>query len=135
MTTLFYLLSSSSDLYKPVDLITNFSPNNSRLNRFGEALAGAVNGVFKASLKMALFYGMWTWFIHNLFSVKIVYLPSALATILGAVPFLGTYWACVPAVLDLWLAQACGFKAILLALFQFLPTMVVDTAIYTEIKG
>jgi hypothetical protein len=25
---------------------------------------------------MAVFYGLWTWLIHNLFDVKVVYLPS-----------------------------------------------------------
>lgn len=73
LTTLFYLLSSSGDFYKPIELMTKFSSSSSR---FGLALEGAVNGVFKASFKMAVFYGMWTWFIHNLFGVKIVYLPS-----------------------------------------------------------
>ncbi|KAJ8945745.1 hypothetical protein NQ318_012067 [Aromia moschata] len=132
LTTLFYLLNSSGDLYKPVELLTKFSPSG---RRFGHALEGAVNGVFLASFKMAAFYGLWTWFIHNLFGVKIVYLPSAFATILGAVPFLGTYWACVPAILDLWLAQDRGVSAILLAACQFLPTSVVDTTIYKEIRG
>lgn len=73
-TALFYLLNSSGSLYKPVELITNFSPTNGK--RFGEAFEAAVNGVFKASFKMAVFYGSWTWLIHNLFQVKIVYLPS-----------------------------------------------------------
>ncbi|CAH2011236.1 unnamed protein product [Acanthoscelides obtectus] len=132
LTTLFYLLNSSSDLYKPLEVLINFSPSS---RRFGHALEAAINGVFSASFKMAAFYGLWTWFIHNLFCVKIVYLPSAFATILGAVPFLGTYWACIPAVLDLWLAQDRGIAAILFALFQFLPTSVVDTTIYKEIKG
>ncbi|KAK4885062.1 hypothetical protein RN001_001333 [Aquatica leii] len=132
LTTLFYLLSSSGDLYKPVEFMTNFSTNGSR---FGLALEGAVNGVFTATFKMAAFYGLWTWFIHNCFNVKIVYLPSALATILGAVPFLGTYWACLPAVLDLWLAQGKNLQAILFAVFQFLPTSIVDTTIYNEIQG
>lgn len=151
LTTLFYLLSASGDLYKPVELLTNFSSGG---NRFGLALEGAVNGVFRASFKMAIFYGLWTWFIHNLFGLKIVYLPSgklwcelqiylfvvqisilAFATVFGAAPFLGTYWACIPGVLDLWLAHNEGILAILFAVFQFLPTSVVDTTIYKEIKG
>ncbi|XP_044746913.1 transmembrane protein 245 [Coccinella septempunctata] len=132
LTTLFYLLNSSGVLYKPVEIMTNFSPSG---NRLGLALESAINGVFAASFKMAAFYGLWTWFIHNLFGVRIVYIPSAFATILGAVPFLGTYWAGVPAVLDLWLAQERGLAAFIFALFQFLPTSIVDTTIYKEIKG
>lgn len=60
-------------MYRPVELMTNFSPSG---NRFGLALEGAISGVFTATFKMAAFYGLWTWFIHNWFSVKIVYLPS-----------------------------------------------------------
>lgn len=132
LTTLFYLLSSSGRLYKPIELLTSFSTNSSR---FGLALGGAINGVFIASFKMASFYGMWTWLIHNLFGLKIIYLPTAFAAILGAAPFLGTYWACIPGFLDLWLGQGNLMLGVLFVIFQFLPTSVVDTTIYGEIKG
>ncbi|EEB17011.1 transmembrane protein, putative [Pediculus humanus corporis] len=120
-TALFYLLNSSGSRYKPVELLSNLSIING--SKLGSAFEAAINGVFMASFKMALFYGLWTWLIHNFFQVRIVYLPSVLAAVLGAVPFLGTYWASIPAVLDLWLAQQKGFQAIILFLFQCHPYM------------
>ncbi|OAD60397.1 hypothetical protein WN48_05696 [Eufriesea mexicana] len=104
-TTLFYLLSSSEKIYKPVELTTMFSPischSTLHMEGFAIALQEAVIGVFAATFKLASFFGMWTWFIHNLFQVKIVYLPSTFATILGAVPFLDAYFACIPTTLEL----------------------------------
>ncbi|EFN72400.1 Transmembrane protein C9orf5 [Camponotus floridanus] len=131
-TTLFYLLSSSGKTYKPIELTTMFSPIS--CHRFAIALQEAVIGVFAATFKLASFFGMWTWFIHNLFQVKIVYLPSALATMLGAVPFLDAYFACIPATIELWFTRG-SMIAILFFLFHFLPCNIVVTEFYKEIKG
>lgn len=133
LTALFYLLSSSRVLYKPVEILTNIIPQYG--NNLAVAMETASKEVIVASFKLLVFYGLWTWFIHSIFLMNIIYLPSVFAAILAVVPVLGTYWACLPGVLDLWLAQGKGLHALCLAICQFLPTTIVDTTIYTEIHG
>uniref|UniRef100_A0A1B6D8U2 Transmembrane protein 245 n=2 Tax=Clastoptera arizonana TaxID=38151 RepID=A0A1B6D8U2_9HEMI len=133
LTALFYLLNSSRQLYKPVEMACTKSPVYGE--RLGLAFEKAINEVLIASFKLAIFYGMWTWLIHNIFQMNIVYIPTVLATILAVVPVLGTYWACLPGVIDLWLVQGKNIHAIVLACFQFLPTTIVDATIYNEINS
>ncbi|XP_065207429.1 transmembrane protein 245 [Planococcus citri] len=133
LTALFYLLNSSSDVYKPVEFLAKMSPTYG--TKLALAIERSVAEVFMVSSKLSLFYGLYTWFLHNLFQMHIVYVPTVIAALLAAVPVLPTYIVCLPGVLDLWLLQENTVGAILLFLLQFAPTNLVDAAIYEDIHG
>lgn len=135
-TALFYLLSASTSVYKPVELFNAWFPGDGKhSSSFVAAIESSVSGVFSATIKMSCFYGMWTWLIHTLFQVNIVFVPSFFAAIFAAVPLLMPYWAAFPAVLELWLIQGQWTRALALLGAQMAPMSVVDAQIYSEIKG
>ena len=83
---------------------------------------------------MAAFYGLWTYFTHSMFNVSFVMVPVLVATFLAAVPVAGQYLVALPAALELWLADDRPIAGILVILFHFLPMMLVDAAIYAEVR-
>ena len=93
-------------------------------------------GVFGASLKLSAFYGLLTYVSHTLAGVRLVFLPAAVAAMLGAVPVFGTYLAAIPAVLELWLLHDEWIGALVLLFAHMVPTYGgFDAAIYAQISG
>jgi len=66
------------------------------------------------------------------FSLRVA---AVLAAMLAAMPFLGTYFAAIPAVIDLWLVNGRRLCAAAIFLAHYLPMLFVDAAMYSEIKG
>lgn len=140
-TSLFYLLASSNETYKPMDMAVKFmehicSSENVNVHRFEQAVEDSITSIFTATFKISLFYGLYTWLILTLSESSIIYIPAVLAALLGAVPFIHpSFVAFIPAILEYWLVYSSGGKALLLLFFAMLPSYFVDTAIYSEIKG
>ncbi|CAL4123770.1 unnamed protein product, partial [Meganyctiphanes norvegica] len=133
MSALFYVLSTSDNVYKPVAILSNLAPG--QMHTLGGAVEQAVNGVFIASMRMGVFYGMWTWLLHSIFATNIVFIPAVLGALFGAVPLVGTYWAALPGCVELCWGHGSPTLAALLFAAQLLPMSCVDTAIYSDIKG
>ena len=60
---------------------------------------------------------------------------AALAAVFAAIPFVGAYWAALPGIIELWLVNGQPVSAVVLLVISMLPAYVVDTAIYSDIKG
>lgn len=132
VTVLFYLLShSDKPIYRPTEWL------NSALAVGGAGLGKAVNdavtSVFVASLKIAAFYGLYTYVLHTVVGSNLVFLPAVIASICAVT--LKSYWAALPGCLDVWLVQQRPLGALILLFGQMAPVYVVDTNIYSEVKG
>ncbi|KAK4472371.1 hypothetical protein MN116_003631 [Schistosoma mekongi] len=139
LTVLYYVLAASGSCYLPVAFITSLTPTssgtNSLITHLYSTVELAISGIFVATLKLALFYGLYTSLTHIIFGLDLVIIPSVLAAMLGAVPIIGTYWAVLPGVIEILIIRHSLSQAGLLILFHLLPTYVVDVAVYREIKG
>lgn len=130
-TCLYYLLQSSREKYAPIATNTNSQWGT----RLANAIEGSISSVLVATLKLALFHGLFTWLTHTIFGAHIVYLPAVLASLLAAAPFLETYWCSLPAFLDLWLSQDKFWIACTLVLIHFIVPSNFNPIIHSEIKG
>ncbi|KAI8130795.1 Transmembrane protein 245 [Lucilia cuprina] len=133
-TALFYLLSSSQTKYAPLQVTKHLGVSSSG-SKIAEALENSISGVLISMFKSSIFTGLFTWLVHTIFGARIVFLPSALAAILSAAPFLGSYWCALPALLEIWLAQDRLYAGVVLFLLQFFVPPYFEAAIYAEMKG
>ncbi|KAL5283780.1 TMEM245 family protein [Megaselia abdita] len=132
-TALFYLLASSDTKYAPLQIGTYFGFSSG--NKLGDALENSISGVLLSMFKCCIFQGLFTWLVHTVFGARVVFLPSALAAILSAAPFLGSYWCALPAFLEMWLAQDRFYSGLLLFLLMFFVPPYFEQEIYAEMKG
>lgn len=145
MSALFYLLSMSSNRFKPLEWLSGIrlpkqkteltESIQSYSNFLSNSIEESIRSVFLASLKMAVFYGLYTYLINCLFDVSIVYLTAIIAALFAFLPLLGTYWVALPGILELWLVQGKPILALVFLFMHFFPyVLAVDQAIYSEIK-
>nr|CAD2180103.1 unnamed protein product [Meloidogyne enterolobii] len=145
LTTVYYLLANSYSRWLPLQLLSDCTAafqvfrNEDLTSGVGvdvaKAAERAINGVFLLSTKMAIFYGLYTYFIHSLFTLNVVFIPSMLAAILAAVPIFPPYIVGLFGVVELWLVRGEPIAAIVFACSSIAPLFFADPAFYREVKG
>ncbi|KAK6024050.1 hypothetical protein OSTOST_10149, partial [Ostertagia ostertagi] len=150
LTMVYYLLSASRDRWLPIqwfsDLaqLATISDTSSPPTRTGKpsvmdydvtgAIEQAIFGVFVLSSKMAVFYGLYTYFVHSLFDLNVVFVPCMLASLFAAIPIMPPYIVCIFGFLELWLVRSELSVAIVFVIMSFAPSMFVDATFYREVK-
>uniref|UniRef100_A0A183CEY0 Transmembrane protein n=1 Tax=Globodera pallida TaxID=36090 RepID=A0A183CEY0_GLOPA len=109
LTTLYYLLANSK------------KPSN--------------KGVFVLSAKMAIFYGLYTYFVHSIFSLNVVIMPSILAALLAAIPIFPPYSVALFGIVELYLVRGEPIVALLFVGASVAPLFFADPVFYRELKG
>ncbi|PAV73925.1 hypothetical protein WR25_07724 [Diploscapter pachys] len=145
LTMVYYLLSASHDRWLPLkwasDLasVTNAASSGptTKSTRYDvtAAIEHAIFGVFVLSAKMSVFYGLYTYFVHSLFDLNIVFVPSMTAALFAAIPIMPPYIVCVCGSIELWLVRGEGAAALVFCLLSIAPIMFADGAFYREVKG
>jgi len=146
-TSLFYaIVNSDTDGFFPIQFILNLTPvekekednkDKEEVNAFGnygQYIQDAIMSVFGASLKMAIFYGFYTYLTHTIFDIQIKYIPSLLAAITAVLPFIGCYWVSLPGILYLYFTKGSTLQSISLFICHVSPLFFVDTAIYSDVS-
>jgi predicted PurR-regulated permease PerM len=84
ITLLFYLLSHSDQpIYRPTEWLNNILAIGGQ--GLGKAINDAITSVFIASLKIAAFYGLYTYVLHTLVGSNPVFLPALITSICAVI--------------------------------------------------
>uniref|UniRef100_A0A7E4UX04 Histidine kinase n=1 Tax=Panagrellus redivivus TaxID=6233 RepID=A0A7E4UX04_PANRE len=143
LTIVYYLLANSSDRWLPLtwmqlltsSINTNTSDNSGNKADITSAIELAISSVFVLSAKMAVFYGLYTYFVHSLFDLNIVFVPSLMAAIFAAIPIVPPYSVLVFGAVELFIIRQEVAAGIVFALMCVAPLGFADAAFYREVKG
>ncbi|CAG9540553.1 unnamed protein product [Cercopithifilaria johnstoni] len=142
VTALYHLLASSQDIWLLTKWLSDALFHSHGTIRSAHsyiipAIEKAISDVFVLSAKMSLFYGLYTYFIHSLFDINVVFIPSIklLAAVFASIPVMTPCAVCIFGFLELYFAEHETAAAIIFALASLAPKIFADTAFYNELRG
>lgn len=101
---------------------------------FTKSPNSSYSGVFLLTAKMSIFYGLYTYFTHSLFTLNVIFVPSMLAAILAAIPIFPPYTVSLFGIVELWLVRGEPIAAVFFAFASIAPLFFADPTFYRELK-
>jgi predicted PurR-regulated permease PerM len=149
LSVVYYLLANSFDRWLPltwIDLVckTVMGKNSAEeLEKETEndeahittAIEESIQSVFVLSAKMAVFWGLYTAFVHSLFDLNVIFIPSILAACLAATPIVPPYSVLIFGAVELYLIRGEMAAGIVFTVMSIAPLMFADIAFYREVKN
>lgn len=149
LSVVYYLLANSFDRWLPltwIDLVTRTimgknAPEELEKETASDeahittAIEESVQSVFVLSAKMAVFWGLYTCFVHSLFDLNVIFIPSILAACLAATPIVPPYTVLIFGAVELYLIRGEMAAGIVFTLMSIAPLMFADVAFYREVKN
>ena len=130
ITTLFILLQSKVGVYNYTAVMFHFLDPS---NKLYSAVHGALRAILYSAAKMAVFHGLYTWFMFSLFAFRVTCIPTVTAFILGLLPVISPVFV-VGIVIPPWLYYSDEpFMAGVVTVINLLVWWFVGPAIYAEI--
>ncbi|XP_055353883.1 transmembrane protein 245-like [Paramacrobiotus metropolitanus] len=134
LASLSFLLSLSGDQYYPLEKISRIAEYFPEAGNVSLVIESTINGIFNASFKLALFYGLYTYTLLSLFEIYVRFIPASIASIFAVIPLFPPYIVCVPAMIEILFVRKDYFLTVLLAVGAYIPTTFVDEVMYKEVK-
>uniref|UniRef100_A0AC34F679 Transmembrane protein n=1 Tax=Panagrolaimus sp. ES5 TaxID=591445 RepID=A0AC34F679_9BILA len=149
LSVVYYLLANSYDRWLPltwIDLVTRTIMGRNATEEVEKedvddgahitsAIEESIQSVFVLSAKMAVFWGLYTCFIHSLFDLNVIFIPSIMAACLAATPIVPPYSVLIFGAVELYLIRGEMAAGIVFTLMSIAPLMFADIAFYREVKN